>query len=88
MSDRVHVTVNGADVDKMPVGAVIVAITRGTVVGVTKHFDSDELWSVEIEGATELQPATFEDAAKAAVRMVNDRMPVDFPMGQRELHAP
>lgn len=84
---RVDVMLKNAEVQGLGVGSVVVIEVRGRITSLSEGEEDEAHLSVE--GESRMRPASFDEAAQAAYRQLsNAPRPVDFPMGQRELHSP
>jgi hypothetical protein len=87
----VYVEIPGSQLRGLTIGSVVSVTVKGTVRSMSENYrdENPELYRVEVEGEASLNPGTLDDAARVAfVRLSNAKGPVDFPIGQRELHAP
>lgn len=90
---HISVSVTPSQAEGLPLGAVVEIMVRGRVIGLDSQPgpgpDEDEEVRLSVDGEATVQPGSMDSVAREVIRkLANDKTPQDFPIGQRELHAP
>jgi hypothetical protein len=88
MAESVRIEVPSGDVSGLSLGSIVTVQIRGKITSMNEAYEDKGQVELSVEGESTLNPGSLGDALIAAMAASNARGPVDYPTGQRELHAP